>query len=323
MKDIKLYYEFTGPFKDYIEEFIKNKQYEGNQFGKSIQCRWHTFCNELNILTDKPTITEEIAWEINTLKDNETPGTRYRIALCCRELATFINNLGKESYILPIVSINRPAYHFVPYVLSHSQMKLIFENLDNQSNTNRFDIAFPIFIRLLYSTGIRLGEATNLKNQDINFDDLTITIRESKNNKTRVIPLSISMFECLQRYLDKFPNNKLDDYIFSADENSKYSHSYLLRKIKYIYIEIGIRKTQYGKIPNLHSLRHTFAIHTLEKMNANGKNSYNSIALLCQYLGHKSINETEKYLRIPQYKYDGIEQDKLFSNKIPEVLYEE
>lgn len=52
--------------------------------------------------------------------------------------------------------------------------------------------------------------------------------------------------------------------------------------------------------------RHTFAVHALEGMAAQGIDMYVSIPYLEEYMGHRNINCTEKYLRLTADSYDRI-----------------
>ena len=53
-----------------------------------------------------------------------------------------------------------------------------------------------------------------------------------------------------------------------------------------------------GKGPYLHNLRHTFASHSFYKMHSNGIDMNVALPILSTYLGHESIQATEKYLKL-------------------------
>ncbi len=63
---------------------------------------------------------------------------------------------------------------------------------------------------------------------------------------------------------------------------------------------------QLKKSKRLDFLRHTFAVHALEGMAAQGIDMYVSIPYLEEYMGHRNINCTEKYLRLTADSYDRI-----------------
>lgn len=62
-------------------------------------------------------------------------------------------------------------------------------------------IILPALLRLLYGTGLRISEALSLKNKDINLDDNYLIVRDSKNGKERMIPISASLSEVFKEYV--------------------------------------------------------------------------------------------------------------------------
>lgn len=83
----------------------------------------------------------------------------------------------------------------------------------------------------------------------------------------------------------------------------------------------GISRLSTGKYPRIHDLRHTFSVHALEQMINNGHDPYCSLPILSTYLGHKSVESTEKYLRLTKeyfiniLRFSSEDADKIF----PEV----
>jgi len=71
--------------------------------------------------------------------------------------------------------------------------------------------ALPALYRLLYSTGMRIGEAVSLKNGDIDFTRNYIIIRKTKNQQQRLVPLNSSMQQTLLQYKEMRDNMPLDN----------------------------------------------------------------------------------------------------------------
>lgn len=61
-----------------------------------------------------------------------------------------------------------------------------------------------------------------------------------------------------------------------------------------------------GRLPRLHDLRHTFAVHSLEQMIDQGVDVYVVIPFLSDFLGHRTIAATEQYLRLTSESFDRI-----------------
>lgn len=58
----------------------------------------------------------------------------------------------------------------------------------------------PVLIRLLYATGLRIGEALALKMQDVNLNENWLRVKDSKNGKERMIPISNSLASVCKQY---------------------------------------------------------------------------------------------------------------------------
>lgn len=142
-----------------------------------------------------------------------------------------------------------------------------------------------IVLSLVYSAGLRGQEVINLKISDVDFERMTIHIRQSKYKKDRIVPLSKAMAVGLKKYLAA-ENPHL--WLFNGKEASgKYS----VRGLSWVMRE-NLRKTSITKDVNLHSLRHSYATHLLEE----GIN----IVTLKELLGHSQITTTMIYLHVAQ-----------------------
>ena len=74
-------------------------------------------------------------------------------------------------------------------------------------------------------------------------------------------------------------------------------------------------------LKGLDFLRHTFAVHALEKMDREGCDLYYALPILSTYLGHGSIRSTEKYLRLTFETRDSITDSMsgIYHDIFPEV----
>ena len=96
------------------------------------------------------------------------------------------------------------------------------------------------------------------------------------------------------------------EYIFVSEQNKKFNEKYVSTLFKRLLKESNIPLTYEGKTQRLHDLRHTFAVHTLKQMEEKGFDLYTSLPILSSYLGHKSIVETEYYLRLVKSENENI-----------------
>jgi integrase/recombinase XerD len=142
-----------------------------------------------------------------------------------------------------------------------------------------------IVLALIYSAGLRGQEVINLRISDVDFERMTVHIRQSKYKKDRIVPLAQSMAVGLKKYL-KAENPHI--WLFNGKEpDGRYS----VRGLSWVMRE-NLKKTSISKDVNLHSLRHSFATHLLEE----GIN----IVTLKELLGHADITTTMIYLHVAQ-----------------------
>jgi len=145
-----------------------------------------------------------------------------------------------------------------------------------------------IVLTLIYSAGLRGQEVINLKISDVDFERMTIHVRQTKYKKDRIVPLSPTMVIGLKKYLSA-ENPHL--WLFNGKEASgKYS----VRGLSWVMRE-NLKKTSITKDVNLHSLRHSYATHLLEE----GLN----IVTLKELLGHAQITTTMIYLHVAQCEH--------------------
>ena len=199
----------------------------------------------------------------------------------------------------------RNTAEFKPYVFSADEMAQIFDVSDDLilSNPNSRVLAeFPVLLRILYGCGLRLGEAASLTWDDIDLPAGIITVRYAKNQKQRLVPMSEELTRILNLYRTAPCFDAQDQgLIFKKNNGQSRSVSSYGNIFKRILCDLGIRNSQNAKPgsrgPCLHSLRHTFTLHSLLKAESEGRGFMETIPFLSTYLGHESLMETDNYLK--------------------------
>ena len=196
-------YVFRSAFAPYILEFLKMK---GNLVVNSDVYR-HTLqqwdeamlengFNELYVTREMVS-----AWE-NSLR-NICDRTSYTKHTQLIQFLKYMCRLGIECFVPRIPK--RPSSMYTPYVFTHEEMSRIMEAID-KSEQKGFRpksclICMPCLFRLLYSTGMRISEALNIKNGDVNFQSDLIFLTKTKNGKERIIPMNPELKVVLSQYL--------------------------------------------------------------------------------------------------------------------------
>jgi integrase/recombinase XerD len=143
-------------------------------------------------------------------------------------------------------------------------------------------------LELLYATGLRISELTNLK---LNQIDLTRGIVRvmGKGNKERIIPIG----ETALTWLNNFINNYRQDFVINKNNNYIFLNrkgDQLSRKSCWSIITSYSKKVVPSKKISPHSLRHAFATHLL-----NNGADLRSVQML---LGHSSLSTTQIYTHV-------------------------
>jgi integrase/recombinase XerD len=185
-------------------------------------------------------------------------------------------------------------------------------------------IILPALLRLLYGTGLRISEAISLKNKDINLDDNYLIVRDSKNGKERMTPISASLSEVFKEYVkyrNLMPLVQTDDSFFITLSGKNCNRDHVSKWFRKILCSAGISRNDHG--PRLHDLRHTFSVHTLAMMAESGIDLYYSLPILSTYLGHQSLEATNGYVRLTSEMYPGLlkEVDLICLNVFPNTEF--
>jgi integrase len=172
-------------------------------------------------------------------------------------------------------------------------------------------ICLPALLRLLYGTGLRLGEALALTNDNVNLEENYLRVRDSKNGKERIIPISASLVSVCKEYVkyrDRLPLKRAKTGYFFAKLNGSRC-SAIHHRFKECLAKAGIPYIGRGHGPRVHDLRHTFAVTSLATMAEAGIDLYASLPILSNYLGHQSLDSTNHYVRLTANMYPRLLKD--------------
>lgn len=135
-------------------------------------------------------------------------------------------------------------------------------------------------LALIYSCGLRRSELIHLKLQDLDSKRMTMTIRNSKGKKDRVLPMSSKQMDLIIKYYRMY---RPEVYLF---EGVKKGNPYSETSLERIFHR-NMDRIKKNNIFTLHCLRHSYATHLLE--------SGVDLRFIQELLGHKSSKTTEKY----------------------------
>ena len=145
-----------------------------------------------------------------------------------------------------------------------------------------YSIRDKTFFLLLFLTGLRRGELSNLRWSNVDFNNKNIRLLNTKGRSSRVVPLVEPLLSYLKMY-KKWRNADINDYVIVSESGNRMSETsveVLFRKyVKLCELE--------GKGYTPHKCRHTFATNM-------AKGGLSTIEL-ADLLGHKDLNTTRIY----------------------------
>lgn len=299
---------YQGIYATLLDQFVDFKISLGYEFKNAA----YTYClfDRFTIQNGETEIgiTKELADRWAAKRPNESDSTCYRRVMYLIHFAAFLNDSGYSSYIPALPRAYKST--FTPYIFSQKELDDIFAASDRLAMGNYMDSmvnVVPALLRLLYGTGIRVGEAVPLKVKDVNLDDRYLIIRQSKNGKERMVPFSDSLAGVLRQYRDSLQIVQDQKGFFFVKRNGYRCRAKTIydwfRKVLW---DAGIPHGGRGQGPRLHDLRHAFSLHSFVTMAESGLDLYYSLPILSEYLGHQSLEATEKYVRLVSDMYPGL-----------------
>jgi len=171
----------------------------------------------------------------------------------------------------------------LPVVLSIQEVGAVLAAVRN--------LKYRALLMTIYSGGLRLGEAINLKVSDIDSERMMIRVCRGKGNKDRYTLLGKSALEILRTYWRAyrpkgllFPSLRPDRTICPSTIQMAFKKA--------------LHKTKIKKSASVHTLRHSFATHLLEEGT--------EIPYIQNLLGHSDSRTTSIYLHVARKKLSTV-----------------
>jgi integrase/recombinase XerD len=183
--------------------------------------------------------------------------------------------LGRQKFFWDIPRPKKPLS--LPRLLNENELARLFNALTNKKHKAMLFTA--------YSAGLRVSEIINLKLADIDSRRMQIFVERAKGKKDRYVPLSLILLDVLRGYIRE-SKIKPKRWLFESEQTGS---AFPARTVQQIFSnaknKAGIRKEV-----GIHSLRHSFATHLLERGT--------DIRYIKDLLGHFNIKTTERYLHV-------------------------
>ena len=285
--------------RNYILKFIEELKYEKNYsdltakgYLKDLDL-FLEYLNDNNIKSYKNVEYQDIRLFVNYLYD-----LKYSNKTISRHISavkSFFKYLKKESIIddNPCTLITNPKLEKkLPKFLNFEDTEKLLKAFDNN---NYIGIRNTLILEMLYSTGIRVSELTNIKLNDINTSDKSIRIT-GKGNKERIVFFGSICLDKIKKYLKiSYPILNINnlDYLLLSKKGKKINDREIRKIIDDAASIVGLNI----KI-SPHVLRHTFATHMLT--------DGSDLRSVQELLGHETLSTTQIYTHLTNEKIRNV-----------------
>ena len=220
---------------------------------------------------------------------------------------TLYRRRREPSCFVPDPALFPPLHQPVrPYIFTHGEIVRLYHAAKalepSQVCPLRAEV-FSLAVALLYTTGLRRGELLRMTIGDYDPREKTLLVRESKFHKSRLLPLSPDGAHLLERYLQVrrvlrlsvSPETPLiGNHRSGGRAYTGVGFSYVVRRL---FENAGVLKPD-RRLPRIHDIRHTFAVHALLRWYLAGVDVQARLPFLAIYMGHVSIVSTQHYLQL-------------------------
>jgi integrase/recombinase XerC len=275
--------------KGWIEKFIGHLEFERRL--SDLTCKHYrrdleallAYCDEIGVQRWSNIDSEHI---------RTYSATCYRRGLSARSIQrrlsatrTFFRYLLREKHVKtnPVVSVSAPkSGKRLPGNLDVDRMARLLDIPGDEPIVNR-DRAI---LELLYSSGLRLSELTDLDCGDVDAQDATVRVT-GKGNKDRIVPVGRHALRALTKWY------KSRGQLAQADETAMFVSN---RGTRLSPRSVQARVTHWAKHQGIdsnvfpHLFRHSFATHLLE--------SSHDLRGVQELLGHANISTTQIYTHL-------------------------
>lgn len=173
----------------------------------------------------------------------------------------------------------------LPRFFYEKEIKILFDAVNGEDSLSQRN---SVILELLYGTGMRVSELSNLTLSQIDFG-MQVILVHGKGNKDRYVPFGDFADKALNKYINdgrkKLLKNKESDFLLINNKATQLTS----RGIEYVLNQL-IKKTSLTANIHPHMLRHTFATHML--------NNGADLRSVQELLGHSSLSTTQIYTHV-------------------------
>jgi len=194
-----------------------------------------------------------------------------------------------------------------PYIYSAEEIRLLLDIARTYPSRRAPLRPLTLYTMLAvgYCAGLRISEIARLSLGDVDLQIGTITIRETKFFKSRILPLAASVIAALREYLEArrragAPQDPAAGLFWHDQKGTRYATKTAMWLFVDILRRAGLKPARGKTGPRIHDLRHSFVVNRIVEWYRAGINPQDKLPFLATYLGHRDIHSTLVYITVTQ-----------------------
>ena len=284
-----------------MRSFVELRQLSGTDYQS--QARLLSYFDRFLVAEDfdRPYVDADVVRRyVAAIPPALAPRTRSNRICVLRQFCRDLGMIEPRCHIPEPLRCCRSRDAHVPYVYSDAEIqRVLAEAMRLRPVDSIRPRTFHTLFGLLYSSGIRIGEAMALDLPDVCTDSMRLHIRNGKFRKERWVPLSKSTWRVLLDYIQLrcglFAPTADDAVLFVNTRGDRLKHCSVNVAFRHVLAAARIPKIGAGG-PRVHDLRHTFAVRCVLRWYRQGKDVNAMLPALATYMGHVDIGSTQVYL---------------------------
>ena len=194
-----------------------------------------------------------------------------------------------------------------PYIYSPEEVRLLLDTARAYPSPRAPLRPLSLYTMLVvaYCAGLRLSEVARLDLGDVDLQAGTITIRETKFFKSRILPLAGSVVAAMREYLEArrlagAPQGPASGLFWHDQGAARYASQSIAGAFVDILRLVGLKPLRGKTGPRFHDLRHSMVVNRILAWYRAGINPQERLPFLATYLGHRDIHSTLVYITVTQ-----------------------
>ncbi len=249
-------------FAQIVDDYVQEKRAIGYRFDKGSRTLRRIVVIQEEIDHGAPRLSRELVerWIQRTPWENEM-NRSHRIS-DLRGLAEYMVRMGYDAIIVPKRLALVEDYAYTPYIFSERELGSLLDTVDqlcDKGISTHSDLVFPVIFRILIGCGTRITETLQIEKKDADVENGTLSLRNTKNSKERIIPMAESLvrrcqeYVCNSQFISSFNSSR---WFFPNKEGIPYNAGTAYSLYRKALRLSGISHGGRGKGPRLHDVRY-------------------------------------------------------------------